>query len=111
MHKIRRRTATPSELLHPLKESLLSQVTDKMHLEQLNEETLCLDQQIIEEVRSMNHSVGGELLKHNSVSKVAVEAKSEVTKLMDLDLDNGGSADSPSSGRSSRRSVLQRSEN
>ncbi|KAL3982083.1 WD domain G-beta repeat family protein [Acanthocheilonema viteae] len=63
-HKIRRRTATPSELLYPLKESLQN-----------------LD----------------------GVSNVNMEAKSEVTKLIDLDLDDRGSTESPSSGRSSRR--------
>lgn len=69
-HKIRRRTATPSELLYPLKESLQGQVTDKMHLEQLNEETASLDQQIIEKARSLEHSVeGGRLLELGSIGK------------------------------------------
>ncbi|VBB33845.1 unnamed protein product [Acanthocheilonema viteae] len=103
-HKIRRRTATPSELLYPLKESLQSQVADKMHLEQLNEEIPCLDQQIVEKKRSIESSVEkGRLSDLDGVSNVNMEAKSEVTKLIDLDLDDRGSTESPSSGRSSRR--------
>lgn len=107
-HKIRRRTATPSELLHPLKESLQGQVADKMHLEQLNEETPCLDQQVIEKARSLESSVeGGRLAEVYSVANVNVEAKNEVTKLIDLDLDDRGCTESPSYGRGNRRSAFQ----
>ncbi|VDK75189.1 unnamed protein product [Litomosoides sigmodontis] len=103
-HKIRRRTATPSELLYPLRESLQGQVTDNMHLEQLNEETPYVDQQIVEKARSLEPSTEGEGLSElDSVSNVRIEAKNEVTKLIDLDLDDRGSTESPSSGRGSRR--------
>lgn len=103
-HKIRRRTATPSELLYPLKESLQGQVTDSMHLEQLNEETPYVDQQIVEKARSLEPSVEEEGLSElDNVSNVRMEAKNEVTKLIDLDLDDRGSTESPSSGRGSRR--------
>nr|CDQ00863.2 BMA-KLP-12, isoform a [Brugia malayi] len=104
-HKIRRRTATPSELLYPLKESLQGQVTNKTHLEQLNEETSSVSQQLVEKARSLEHSVeGGRPLELNSVSSnVGMEAKNEITKLMDLELDDRGSTESSPSGRGSRR--------
>uniref|UniRef100_A0A8R1TTR4 WD_REPEATS_REGION domain-containing protein n=1 Tax=Onchocerca volvulus TaxID=6282 RepID=A0A8R1TTR4_ONCVO len=103
-HKIRRRTATPSELLYPLKESLQDQVTDKMHLEQVNEEAPSLDHQIVEKAQSLEYSVeGGRFLELGSVSSMSMEVKNEVTKLMDLDLDDRGSTESPSSGRVTRR--------
>uniref|UniRef100_A0A1I7VVW0 WD_REPEATS_REGION domain-containing protein n=1 Tax=Loa loa TaxID=7209 RepID=A0A1I7VVW0_LOALO len=101
--KIRRRTATPSELLYPLRKSLQGEVTDKTHLEQLNEETPFLDQQIVEKARSLEHSVEGGLLELVSVSSVGMEPKNEVTKLIDLDLNDRGSTESPSSGRGIRR--------
>uniref|UniRef100_A0A0R3S2S3 WD_REPEATS_REGION domain-containing protein n=1 Tax=Elaeophora elaphi TaxID=1147741 RepID=A0A0R3S2S3_9BILA len=103
-HKIRRRTATPSELLYPLKESMQGHVDDKMHLEQLSEENVCVDQQVVEKARSLEAFVeGGRLSELDSVSNVGMEAKNEVMKLIDLDLDDRGSTESPSSGRGSRR--------
>ncbi|MCP9266058.1 Kinesin-like protein [Dirofilaria immitis] len=102
--KIRRRTATPSELLYPLKESSQDQVTERMHLEKVSEETSSLDQQIVEKARSLEYSVeGGRFLEVGSVSSITMEAKNEMTKLVDLDLDDRGSTESPSSGRGIRR--------
>ncbi|VDO29946.1 unnamed protein product [Onchocerca flexuosa] len=103
-HKIRRRTATPSELLYPLKESLQDQVTDKMHLEQVSEETPSLDHQIVEKAQSLEYSVEtGRPLELGSVSSMNMETKNEMTKLVDLDLDDRGSTESPSSGHGTRR--------
>ncbi|EJW80294.1 hypothetical protein WUBG_08794, partial [Wuchereria bancrofti] len=103
-HKIRRRTATPSELLYPLKESLQGQVTKKTHLEQLNEETPSVGQQLVEKAQSVEHCFeGGRALELNSVSNVGMEAKNEVTKLIDLELDDRGSTESSPSSRGSRR--------